>query len=174
MYMTKKNAEQYFVNNKLHTKFRVPKDAPKGTPHTHTRIGDKMLDIKGGSYDIQDNDAFLRAYYRHVFVRGNTDYLTEKQLEDGPVLIDLDYRYKAGITERQHDQVDPKLLNQVDPRARCSGGRAREGMGDGEARREPARECDQRRRTHYHRRLYEQAAAHRAPRTHTRLIRFKK
>ena len=31
------------------------------------------------------------------------EYLTEKQLDVGPVLIDLDFRYEAGTTERQHD-----------------------------------------------------------------------
>ena len=101
MYMAGKN-EQYFVNNRIHSKFKTL----KGAPWTHTRIGDKESGISGGLYDIKDNGAFLRAYYQHVFVRQNTDYLTEKQLEDGPVVIDLDLRYAAGTAERQHTEED--------------------------------------------------------------------
>ena len=85
-------SKQYYVNNRI---FKTH-NAPKGGPWTHTRIGDAELDIKGGLYNIEDNDAFLKAYYQHVFVRGNTDYMTEKQLEDGPVVIDLDLKYDAG------------------------------------------------------------------------------
>ena len=101
MYMAGKN-EQYFVNNRIHSKHK----ALKGAPWTHTRIGDKVLDISGGLFNIKDNDAFLRAYYQHVFVRGNTDYLTEKQLDHGPVVIDLDLRYAKGTSERKHGEED--------------------------------------------------------------------
>jgi hypothetical protein len=101
MYMAGKN-EQYFVNNRIHSKHK----ALKGAPWTHTRIGYTQSGISGGLYNIKDNGAFLRAYYQHVFVRQNTDYLTEKQLEDGPVVIDLDLRYAAGTAERQHTEED--------------------------------------------------------------------
>ena len=101
MYMAGKN-EQYFVNNRIHSKHK----ALKGAPWTHTRIGDKVLDISGGLFNIKDNDAFLRAYYQHVFVRGNTDYLTEKQLDHGAVVIDLDLRYAKGTSERKHGEED--------------------------------------------------------------------
>ena len=53
---------------------------------THTRI-------TGGSYHISDLSSFYPIYVKHVFVEGNEEYLTEKQLECGPLGIDLDFRY---------------------------------------------------------------------------------
>ena len=70
-------------------------NAAKGEGFTHTRIGDKSLNIFGGSYKINDSEwkTFMELYYQHVFVSGQPEYLTEKQLtENGPVLIDIDLR----------------------------------------------------------------------------------
>ena len=81
------------------------KITPKGSQLTHTRIGDKTHNIYGGSYLIPETDinGFMKSYYEHVFLNGNKEYLTEKQLiEDGPVMIDLDLRYETTITEKQH------------------------------------------------------------------------
>ena len=81
------------------------KTTPKGSQLTHTRIGNKELNIHGGSYLISENDkdAFMESYYNHVFVNGNKEYLTEKQLiEDGPIMIDIDLRYSSSVTEKQH------------------------------------------------------------------------
>jgi P4 family phage/plasmid primase-like protien len=63
---------------------------------THTRIGKPELNVYGGSYTIlpTEKDEFYKLYYRHVFENGQTEYLTEKQLEVGPIAIDLDFRYK--------------------------------------------------------------------------------
>jgi len=75
----------------------------KGVPHTHTRIGDKENKISGGSYSILDDEEFLKIYYENVFVKGNKEFLTEKQLiENGPLVVDIDMRYSTDITERQH------------------------------------------------------------------------
>ena len=75
----------------------------KGQSHTHTRIGDKNTKIFGGSYSIDNESEFMERYYDHVFVKGNKEYLTEKQLiENGPLVIDIDMRYSTDITERQH------------------------------------------------------------------------
>jgi len=75
----------------------------KGTPFTHTRIGHKALKIYGGSYSIRDNKRFIDMYFDKVFVKGEKEYLTEKQLiEDWPILIDIDLRYDTTITKRQH------------------------------------------------------------------------
>ena len=41
----------------------------KGSPFTHTRIGDKVLKIYGGSYSIRDNKKFIDTYYEKVFVK---------------------------------------------------------------------------------------------------------
>jgi P4 family phage/plasmid primase-like protien len=82
-------------------------NAVKGDGFTHTRIGDKALSIFGGSYKINDSDwkKFMEQYYEHVFVKGNKEYLTEKQLIDnGPVMIDIDFRYETSITTKQHSK----------------------------------------------------------------------
>jgi P4 family phage/plasmid primase-like protien len=81
--------------------------AAKGTAFTHTRIPDKKLKISGGAYTVP-NDAdskktFSNSYYQKVFEKGRQEYMTEKQLiENGPLLIDIDFRYNTNITERQH------------------------------------------------------------------------
>jgi P4 family phage/plasmid primase-like protien len=83
----------------------------KGEEHTHTRIGDKTLKIPGGSYVIKDQDNFLKSYYESVFVKGKSEYLTEKQLiENGPIAIDIDMRYDTSIQSKQHDEEDIRDL----------------------------------------------------------------
>jgi len=71
---------------------------------THTRIGDKALGIYGGKYSVPDEkyEEFMEMYFNWVFVAGNDEYMTEKQLEKGPIYIDLDFRYDTSITSRQH------------------------------------------------------------------------
>ena len=75
----------------------------KGEEYTHTRIGDKESEIAGGTYNIKDEDEFLQKYYDHVFVKGNKEYLTEKQrIEDAPLVVDIDMRYSTDVKERKH------------------------------------------------------------------------
>ena len=80
----------------------------KGEAITHTRIGNRELNIFGGSYNITDdidlNDSeFYKEYYNKVFKNKKNEYLTECQLiEDGPLLVDIDLRYDKQTTERQH------------------------------------------------------------------------
>ena len=74
---------------------------------THTRIGDKDLQIHGGAYTFKDNldeDNFLKKYFEHVFINGNQEYLTEKQLLEGPIVVDLDLHYDTSITDKQHTE----------------------------------------------------------------------
>lgn len=92
-------------------------DKSKKNIVTNTRIGCKEQNIYGGSYNIppENWDMFMKLYYDWIFVKKNSEYLTEKQLEDnflntdnssssinGPILIDFDFRYNEEITERQH------------------------------------------------------------------------
>jgi len=78
-------------------------------PCTHTRIpGDKDSGITGGSYSIPDEEmsVFLYLYYNEI-VDNKTgtkkEYLTEKQRpDDGPILIDIDFRYPIHIEDRQY------------------------------------------------------------------------
>ena len=74
---------------------------------THTRIGSHDLNIHGGSYriDSEELEIFHRLYYDYVFIKKNNEYLTEKQLDNaGPILVDFDFRYEYGVTERQHTE----------------------------------------------------------------------
>ena len=85
----------------------------KGETYTHTRIGDKKLNIYAGSYNIPHSQTkqFHKLYVQHVFKKGEKEYLTEAQDREngGPVLIDLDFRYSTEITERQHSEEHIEL-----------------------------------------------------------------
>jgi len=72
---------------------------------TNTRIGCKESNIYGGSYYIPDEEynTFLKLYYIECIKGNRKEYLTEAQLkENGPLLIDVDFRYDYKVTERQH------------------------------------------------------------------------
>lgn len=72
---------------------------------THTRIGDTANNIYGGAYicDGANEDTLYDLVYNEV-IRGNKmEYLTEKQLKDNVIYIDLDFKYANNITTRQHD-----------------------------------------------------------------------
>jgi P4 family phage/plasmid primase-like protien len=78
---------------------------------TNARIGDKAKGIYGGSYSISDLDypAFLNKYRKEIVETGKVEYLTEIQLpNDGPILVDLDFRFPYEMTERQYtkDHID--------------------------------------------------------------------
>jgi P4 family phage/plasmid primase-like protien len=79
--------------------------AEKGSIITHTKIGNKELNIFGGSYNIPNLGEFWDKYYQYVFVEKNKEYLTEKQLiDDGPLLVDIDLRYESSVNSRQHNK----------------------------------------------------------------------
>lgn len=66
-------------------------------PITHTRIPDKDRGIQGGSYHIDDEELgfFFQRYHAHVLGSAPMpEYLTEKQRENGPLALDLDFRYR--------------------------------------------------------------------------------
>ena len=76
----------------------------KGGEITHTRIGDESLNVYPGAYNIPENELelFYKLYSSHIFENGNQEYLTEKQLADGPICIDIDFRYHSSVDKRQH------------------------------------------------------------------------
>ena len=80
--------------------------AEGGVEATNTRIGCRTLGIFGGTYHVPEARyaEFLRAYYEHVFVRRNPEFLTEKQLETGGIAVDLDFRYDISVKTRQHNE----------------------------------------------------------------------
>jgi hypothetical protein len=69
---------------------------------THTRIPDKDLNIYGGNYSFNNEDDFYKGLYDFVFRQNKKEYLTEKQLENGTFVIDLDFRYSYDVKTRQH------------------------------------------------------------------------
>lgn len=78
-----------------------------GEAYTHTRIGDKTLNVHGGVYTIPPTilPVFWKKYYSHVFENGKQEFLTEKQNpEKGIVVVDFDFRYETSITKRQHSK----------------------------------------------------------------------
>mgnify|MGYP007061990628 CR=1 FL=1 len=80
----------------------------KGDPYTHTRIGDKSLEIYGGAYfiSISETKTFQKLYLNEIFKKNGKEYLTEAQDREngGPILVDFDFRYSSEITERQHSE----------------------------------------------------------------------
>ena len=77
--------------------------AEKGSAFTHTRIGDKNLNIYAGSYNIENLQEFWSVYHEEIFKNKQKEFLTEKQLlTDGPLLVDIDMRYDISVKERQH------------------------------------------------------------------------
>jgi len=75
-----------------------------GEEHNYTKIPNPKLNVTGGSYSIPLNELpeFYSLYKNHVFVENKQAYLTEKQLENGPLVIDIDFRYSVDVEERQH------------------------------------------------------------------------
>ena len=80
--------------------------------HNYTKIGNDKLGIYGGCYCIppEKKDDFYNKYINHVFRNKQLSYLTEKQLEDGPILIDLDFRYDPDVEDRCHTMDDVNNL----------------------------------------------------------------
>jgi len=85
------------------SKYLSERRVQKGeAPITNTRIGNTELEIYGGKYNITDYPEFLKVYYRDVFLKNNPEYLTEAQLDIGPLLIDVDLRHEGSVTTRQY------------------------------------------------------------------------
>jgi len=79
---------------------------PDNLEPTHTRIGDKELNIFAGKLHIPKNklQLFHELYYDWVIVKGNCEHLTEKQMTPNyKMVVDLDFRYFYEVTTRQHN-----------------------------------------------------------------------
>lgn len=98
-------SSQYASYNDFLMKHSV-KDNDGQIQITHTRIGDKQLNIYGGKYHISEEEKkdFWDLYYDNVFVKNRMEYLTEVQKNNGPCLVDLDFRYDLDVTERLHNR----------------------------------------------------------------------
>jgi len=82
-------------------------------PFTHTIIGNPDLNIYGGSFNIPDDktEEFLDFYYKFVFKSGNNAYLTEKHRENGPIVIDLDFRFEGDSGRNYTEEFIVKFLD---------------------------------------------------------------
>ena len=82
----------------------LKKHQVKGGEHTHTKIGDTKLNVFGGCYfvPLERMDDFYDIYKKWTILDKNQAFLTEKQPEEGPLLIDIDFRYDISIEQRQH------------------------------------------------------------------------
>ena len=69
---------------------------------THTRIGDKNAKIYGGNYHIPDEkyEEFMKLYFNTIYTKNKKEFLTEAQLENGVLAIDIDFRFPFETTER--------------------------------------------------------------------------
>ena len=77
----------------------------EGQNWTHTRIGNRQLGIQGGKFTILAEDIllFYKLVGKEILTNNGNEYLTERQNKNGPILVDLDFRYEIDIMERQHD-----------------------------------------------------------------------
>ena len=100
-----KNTSKNNNNNNNNNNNDQPPQPPQPQPITHTRIAGLEFNIYPGSYIIpkEELNTFYNLYYNHVFVKSQSEYLTEKQLEKkGPIVIDFDFKYDVSTVKRQH------------------------------------------------------------------------
>ena len=81
---------------------------------THTRIGDKELNIFGGAYYIDTNkeEQFYKLYYNNVFKQKQQEFLTEKQYDNGVICVDLDFNYAPSVDVRLHTEDNIQTIIQ--------------------------------------------------------------
>jgi len=84
------------------------------TLYNYTKIGSEKLSIYGGCYYVPPDKKteFYNAYKKSVLKDNHEAYYTEKQLSEGPLLIDLDFRFSALVDERCHSTNDIINLTQ--------------------------------------------------------------
>lgn len=95
---------------KSHTIKKDSSDSSKKS--TNTRIGDESSGIFGGNYSISHDEypEFLNMVYREVFIKKKPEYLTEAQLDAGPLLVDVDMRHDLSIQTRQYTEENIQEL----------------------------------------------------------------
>ena len=97
-----KNLFEFLQANKI-------EKGDKSVQSTNTRIGSVEHEVYAGNYRISPEKypEFLQLYYREVFIKGQPEFLTEAQLDKGPLLVDVDFRHDYSVTTRQytHDNI---------------------------------------------------------------------
>jgi hypothetical protein len=83
-------------------------DTENPLPTTNTRIKGEHGETKmgGGNFHISDEEypTFLKLYAEKIVATNGLENLTEKQLEDGPILIDIDLKYGLDVKSRLHNE----------------------------------------------------------------------
>jgi P4 family phage/plasmid primase-like protien len=74
-----------------------------GNEYTHNALGNPPHSYPG-SYNIQveSSEEFLEHYINDVIKNKKNSYLTESHTKISPILIDLDFRFKSDIKDRQY------------------------------------------------------------------------
>ena len=103
MNVSYKNLDDFLSKHKM----VKSKDSSSSTSSlTHTKIGDKTANIYAGSYSIEKEEkrTFYDLYCKKVFHDKKPEYLTEKQIENGPVLIDFDLKFDYEVDKRMYSE----------------------------------------------------------------------
>lgn len=91
-------------SSKEFTQFQINHSKKKDDPReiTNTKIGNQKHGISGGSYHIPENEygKFLEIYFNEVLAQGGKEHFTEKQMDKGPILVDVDLRFDGSVQER--------------------------------------------------------------------------
>jgi P4 family phage/plasmid primase-like protien len=100
------NKMNYFTFMQNH---RIAKGEDK--PSTNTRMPGGGDTLFGANFHIPDEEyaQFLQLYYDEIVSKNKLEHLTESQLRtDGPILVDLDFRFPFTCSTRQYskDHVD--------------------------------------------------------------------
>lgn len=101
-----KNLDDFLAKHKF-----VNSETQSQSP-THTRIGNKQLSVAGGSYTIPEEklQIFHELYYRKVFYEKKNEYLTEKQIAIGPILIDFDLKFSIDVDKRLYTKNHLEII----------------------------------------------------------------
>ena len=69
----------------------------------YIKIGDAELNVFGNKYHITNDNLneVYENYKKHVFENYKEAYIVERQLDNGKIAIDLDFRYDS-LLEKQH------------------------------------------------------------------------
>jgi P4 family phage/plasmid primase-like protien len=95
----------------------IDKDDENPLITTNTRIKGEHGDIKmgGGNFHITDEEypEFLKLYAEKIVATNGLENLTEKQLEEGPILIDVDLKYGVDVKSRLHNESHIEELTDI-------------------------------------------------------------
>jgi len=75
------------------------------------------INLDMGTYMLIDEDEdindFYKVYIEHVFQKNKEAYLIEKQLNEGPILLDIDFKYNTDVISKQHNRSHIKKLVKI-------------------------------------------------------------